>query len=691
MSSNPPPATSGAASGGSSGRGGGGGGGRGGGGNSRRKNRANKGKKPNDDANKKSNAGKSGQAASASASATTANPGASNSNAAAEKKKRNNRRRKKNNDNKKPGQEGGGGGGGNNNNNSKNKSKPSKQEKQQQKPKPKPKEPTEEELHILAEQKAEAERQAAIKKAAEDRAKAIAKREGEIQALEATFREKVSHLTAFVDKTLQRRKLRADLAPEELSKKQASFQSSKSKLKSDLKKCTAFCKKIKSTNSFDDNVVKSFLKDADTLNLTRYLEEIANAFLESKLKVADVQGVAKVCIALHERYRDFMVDILLPSLLRSLKGKTAGEVTDAKQKRIFLRILTELLICGVLPETKPVMKIVADAAGAPKGDGTVVGEKYVVNDPNMLVSFAKAAGHELIGVIPKSILEDVEFILEEEKRLINAKANNEKVQSTPCTKDEDAEQKESDGGEEKNVQNPPDELDMPVVVSPAIVADAKDSIQRLEMVRNDRAVSDEVCDRFKKHLTGAFQYLCVTLVATHKKLVKMEKRCEQDRLLAGSISEERERALTDARKLLESLRKSVEALSEVLNDTMPELVAEEDEKKADVQTGLELYKGEDGRDSNLGPFDDEETRAFYCDIPDLLTTIPPTLLGYSPEDVEKIQEANSKKYGDNSDEDGDKDELSAVDENEAQERDFEEDDEENYANKDAGKNKTEGT
>ena len=62
-------------------------------------------------------------------------------------------------------------------------------------------------------------------------------------------------------------------------------------------------------------------------------------------------------------------------------------------------------------------------------------------------------------------------------------------------------------------------------------------------------------------------------------------------------------------------------------------------------TVFELYKNQDEKDSNLGPFDDEETKAFYCDIPDFLTTIPPALLGYSTQEIERKQESNIQKYG----------------------------------------------
>ena len=616
------------------GRGGGGNSGGGGGGSSSKKEK----KKPSDDTNQKNKV-------------PNANPGQGNPSTTGtgtgEKKKRNRRRTKKNIEgDAKPGQgkgQGQGGSGGGHNRN-KNKSKGPKKEKS--------KAPTEEELRIIAEKKAEEERLAAIQKIAEEKAKAEAELERQTKELEEIMRDKLSQLNEFVDKSLQHRTLREENSSEQLLKTQSAFRDSKKSLKSDLKKCTAFCKKIKSAPSFDDIVVKSMLKDISTLNLTRYLEEIANAFLESKLKVVDVYGVVQVCTALHQRYSDFIMDILLPSMIRSFKSK---DTVDGKQRRIFLRIMTELLICGVLPETKPVMKIVVDASGAPKADSS--GEKYVVTDPNMLISFAKAAGHELIGVYPKGILEDVDYITREQKRI-------QQINSHNILNDEGDGEVTDDNGTEGRKETP-------IMLSAAVMADADVCIRRLETVKDDRAVSEEVCDKFRKHLAGAYRYLSTSLVSTHKKLSKMEKRCEQDRLLAGSISEQREKALLDARKLLESLKKSVEALAEVLNESMPELVEEEDESKIEAATGLEVYKGDD-IDTKLGPFDDEETRAFYCDIPDLLTTIPPALLGYSPEDIEKMQEANLNKYG-NEDNDAELEEtdIAGVDGN-TNEKDFEE-------------------
>ena len=146
---------------------------------------------------------------------------------------------------------------------------------------------------------------------------------------------------------------------------------------------------------------------------------------------------------------------------------------------------------------------------------------------------------------------------------------------------------------------------------------------------------------------GAYHTLSNSYVATHRRLLKLEKRCEQDRLLQGSLSEQREKGLTDARSLMDTLKKSVETLSEALDVDVPVLEEEETNEDSADGKGIELWsKNNEGRDEKLGPFDDEETRSFYCDVPDLLSTKPAALLGLKPEDVEKLKERNARVYGD---------------------------------------------
>ena len=98
------------------------------------------------------------------------------------------------------------------------------------------------------------------------------------------------------------------------------------------------------------------------------------------------------------------------------------------------------------------------------------------------------------------------------------------------------------------------------------------------------AVSESVSTALRSHVIGAFKTLCVSYINTHKKLIKLEKRCEEDRLLSGSLTEQREKGLTDAQKLMETLQKSVETLADVLNETMPVLVLEVEENETPMKT-----------------------------------------------------------------------------------------------------------
>lgn len=146
--------------------------------------------------------------------------------------------------------------------------------------------------------------------------------------------------------------------------------------------------------------------------------------------------------------------------------------------------------------------------------------------------------------------------------------------------------------------------------------------------------------------------------------------------------------LSNARSLMESLKKSVETLAEVLDLNVP--ILEEEEDLADGASdgkGIELWsKNENGGDENLGPFDDEETRSFYCDVPDLLSMKPPALLGINSVDLERQKERNLRQYGDGGaeeeaeeasgdlamvDEDGEEDDDAAAAEEEDESKDVE--------------------
>lgn len=337
---------------------------------------------------------------------------------------------------------------------------------------------------------------------------------------------------------------------------------------------------------------------------------------------------------MHRRYDGFAA-VLIPSLMASVTGN-AEEGENTLPKRLCLRVLTEFVMHGIITDLKSIVKIVSEAAGAPSDDN----KEYVVTDANIVVTFAKTGGHEILGVVPRAMRVKCEKLQKEvsEKEL-------GKVGVT------DADQAPGEQSETKQEGNAPDDVENPFVpaLSEKLIANAQSAIEGYNSTApRVRAAPQTTSTTLRTHCLGAYRTLSNSYLATYRRLLKLEKRCEEDRLLQGSLSEAREKGLSDARTLLENLKKSVETLSDVLDVDPPALPSsdeEEDNAQAADGKGISLWtKNENDNDENLGPFDDEETRAFYCDVPDFLETKPAALLGLNPADLEKQKERNSRQY-----------------------------------------------
>ena len=407
---------------------------------------------------------------------------------------------------------------------------------------------------------------------------------------------------------------------------------------SDLKKCTAFVKKIKSGAYPTSTELSSPNNPIKTLNLTRYVEEVAAAIIEpsQKIKPSDVPGLVLLCVEMHRRYDGF-ASVLVPSLMSSVTGQ-GSEDENTLPKRLCLRILTEFVLHGIITDLKPIIKIVSDAAGATDG------KEYVVTDPNLVVTFAKTGGLELTGVVPRTFRAECEKLQKE----IDGKGEG----LIDMIRESGVDQTSEPNQEEKsNIENT--DLETPFVPSLPIkfITEARSIIDEYNSITsNSVAVPKPTSNILHTHCDGAYRSLSNSYLATHKRLLKLEKRCDQDRLLQGNLSEAREKGLTDARTLLENLKKSVDTLSDILDVDPPVLQSSDDDEEGNAESGdgkgISLWtKNENDTDENLGPFDDEETRAFYCDVPDLLSTKPAALLGLSPADLEKQKERNERQYG----------------------------------------------
>ena len=124
-------------------------------------------------------------------------------------------------------------------------------------------------------------------------------------------------------------------------------EANKKNLKSDLKKTTAFVKKIRSINT---EGLQQCIRDVETLNLTLYISEIVGAIVETAYKATDVPSMVKLCVSLHKRYEEF-TNPLLTGLRTALLSAPAEDDKDAgKRKRIQIRFIVELYQTGIAVE-----------------------------------------------------------------------------------------------------------------------------------------------------------------------------------------------------------------------------------------------------------------------------------------------------------------------------------------------------
>lgn len=370
-----------------------------------------------------------------------------------------------------------------------------------------------------------------------------------------------------------------------------------------------------------------------------------------------------LCVHMHLRYPNF-AEILIPSLLSAVSnnGGGGGGGADGEwglPRRTCFRLLAEFVLHGIITDIRPIAKVIVDAAGAPSEEG----KDYAVTDANLIVTLAKVGGNEILGAVPRSVKRQMERLMMEVQgkgegnlALVTEPEVAVAIPSEQMepSKDAGGDRQKPDDEKSSTIEKEASLLETPFVVtlSNELRRKCQSTIDDFNStVPHSRAVPPSATSTLLRHTLGAFRSLSNSLVATHRRLLKLEKRCDQDRLLQGNLSDAREKGLNDARSLMESLKKSVEALSEALDVDAPVL---DEEETSNVESsdgkGIELWSRNNAGDENLGPFDDEETRSFYCNVPDLLSTKPPALLGINANDLEKLKERNSRVYGGNSSE-----------------------------------------
>lgn len=151
-----------------------------------------------------------------------------------------------------------------------------------------------------------------------------------------------AELQKYIDELNERIKTKLEMREKNLTR-QLPDSSYFTKLDSSLKKNTAFVKKLK---QFTANQLDSLLKDMATLNLSKYVSEVAQALVESKLKMTDVPAVITLSSKLHQIYGEFSQHFF-ENWQKALSIKHGDKVQNASKLRVDVRLYCELLSVGI--------------------------------------------------------------------------------------------------------------------------------------------------------------------------------------------------------------------------------------------------------------------------------------------------------------------------------------------------------
>lgn len=135
-------------------------------------------------------------------------------------------------------------------------------------------------------------------------------------------------------------------------------------VKSDVKKSTAFVKKLKNITT---EVIQQCIRDMEVLNLSLYISEIVNSILSISFKATDCTNMVKLCQSLHQKYEEFTEPLVqgLKQALLSISNEDQ-DVENNKRKRIQIRFMIELFQVGLFTEEEFFMQLMRQLLGKSK-------------------------------------------------------------------------------------------------------------------------------------------------------------------------------------------------------------------------------------------------------------------------------------------------------------------------------------
>uniref|UniRef100_A0A0N5AUM2 MIF4G domain-containing protein n=1 Tax=Syphacia muris TaxID=451379 RepID=A0A0N5AUM2_9BILA len=167
------------------------------------------------------------------------------------------------------------------------------------------------------------------------------------------------------------------------------------KLDSTLKRTTAFMKKLRNLSTSQCSAI---MADLEKINLSKYIEEMANSIAEAKLKLSDLSSVITICVKLSCLYTEFSQQLLL-EFRRILPTKRSDKIQNPSKLRVDIRLATELCLHGVFGKEGIQM------LGSVVSYLTLTDKNDHVNAP-IITSLCKALGVDLLNIYPMSIQQE---------------------------------------------------------------------------------------------------------------------------------------------------------------------------------------------------------------------------------------------------------------------------------------------
>lgn len=312
------------------------------------------------------------------------------------------------------------------------------------------------------------------------------------------------------------------------------------RMDSNLKKNTAFVKKVK---QFTATQLDAFLKELDSLNLTKYISEIGQALVEAKLKMTDVMPAVQLCNKFHEIYAEFS-GTFFENWQRVLTLKpTESTVANPSKMRVDLRFFAELVLVGIFQHRQ----------GLGLLGGTLIAlinqDKEDFSNLNIILSFCRHCGDEFAGLVSTRMRH-----LAEQHRL-----------EIP-----------------KSTFLPPD---------------------KQQNLRN--------------LLRDYYQSLCGHVKRQHRQVQEAVKANRYMLSSKGEVTDQKREKLELLQAAFEKLLTATQTLSDLLGEPMPELP-----KPVEDTEGHIIAEDISMADQDLDPWGDEETKAFYLNLPDLRDILP---------------------------------------------------------------------